>query len=119
MASLRRLVLSLFRLMQPATEQAIWWCLMIAMDNQIYLDNAASTPVADDVLSEMLPFMKQQYGNPSSIHRFGRVTTRAIQLARRRVAEMIGALPQEIIFTSGGTEADNMALRGMAMHVRV
>lgn len=91
---------------------------MIARDNQIYLDNAASTPVADEVLSEMLPYMKQQYGNPSSIHRFGRETARAIQLARRRVAEMIGAAPQEIIFTSGGTEADNMALRGMAMHVR-
>ncbi|MEM3095203.1 MAG: aminotransferase class V-fold PLP-dependent enzyme, partial [Nitrososphaera sp.] len=58
--------------------------------DHIYLDNAASTPVADEVIAEMLPYMKQQYGNPSSIHRFGRETTRAIQLARKRVAEMIG-----------------------------
>jgi cysteine desulfurase len=66
----------------------------------------------------MLPYMKQQYGNPSSIHKFGRETTRAIQLARKRVAEMIGASPREITFTSGGTEADNLALKGTAMHVR-
>jgi cysteine desulfurase len=66
----------------------------------------------------MLPFMKQQYGNPSSIHKFGRETTRAIQLARKRVAEMVGASPREITFTSGGTEADNFALKGTAMHLR-
>jgi cysteine desulfurase len=88
------------------------------MTDHIYLDSAASTPVADEVIAEMLPFMKQQYGNPSSIHRFGRETTRAIQLARRRVAEMIGASPREITFTSGGTEADNLALKGTAVHVR-
>jgi cysteine desulfurase len=62
--------------------------------------------------------MKQQYGNPSSIHRFGRETTRAIQMARKRVAEMIGAASREITFTSGGTEADNLALKGTAVHVR-
>lgn len=62
--------------------------------------------------------MKQQYGNPSSIHKFGRETTRAIQLARKRVAEMIGASPKEITFTSGGTEADNFALKGTAVHIR-
>jgi cysteine desulfurase len=66
----------------------------------------------------MLPFMKQQYGNPSSIHRFGRETHRAIQLARKRVAEMVDASPREITFTSGGTEADNLALKGTALHVR-
>lgn len=88
------------------------------MTEHIYLDSAASTPVADEVISEMLPYMKQQYGNPSSIHRFGRETTRAIQLARKRVAEMIGASAREITFTSGGTEADNLALKGTAMHVR-
>ncbi len=86
--------------------------------DHIYLDNAASTPVADEVIAEMLPYMKQQYGNPSSIHRFGRETTRAIQLARKRVAEMIGASPREITFTSGGTEADNLALKGTAIHTR-
>jgi cysteine desulfurase len=66
----------------------------------------------------MLPYMKQQYGNPSSIHKFGRETTRAIQLARKRVAEMIGASPREVTFTSGGTEADNLALKGTAVHAR-
>ncbi|HEY3094741.1 MAG TPA: cysteine desulfurase family protein [Nitrososphaera sp.] len=87
------------------------------MTEHIYLDNAASTPVADEVIAEMLPYMKRQYGNPSSIHMFGRETTRAIRLARKRVAEMIGASPREITFTSGGTEADNLALKGTAAHV--
>lgn len=86
------------------------------MSNEhIYLDSAASTPVADEVIAEMLPFMRQQYGNPSSIHRFGRETTRAIQLARKRVAGLVGASPREITFTSGGTEADNLALKGAMM----
>jgi cysteine desulfurase len=88
------------------------------MTDHIYFDNAASTPVADEVIAEMLPYMKQQYGNPSSIHKFGRETTRAIQLARKRVAEMISASPKEITFTSGGTEADNFALKGTAVHIR-
>lgn len=88
------------------------------MTDHIYLDSAASTPVADEVIAEMLPYLKQQYGNPSSIHRFGRETTRAIQLARKRVARMVGASPREITFTSGGTEADNLALKGTAVHVR-
>ena len=88
---------------------------MVMSNEHIYLDSAASTPVADEVIAEMLPFMKQQYGNPSSIHRFGRETTRAIQLARKRVAGLVGASPREITFTSGGTEADNLALKGAMM----
>ncbi|HXG05848.1 MAG TPA: cysteine desulfurase family protein [Nitrososphaera sp.] len=87
-------------------------------DHYIYLDSAASTPVADEVIAEMLPYMKHQYGNPSSIHKFGRETTRAMQLARKRVAEMIGASMLEITFTSGGTEANNLAIKGAAVHVR-
>jgi cysteine desulfurase len=89
---------------------------MVMSNEHIYLDSAASTPAADEVIAEMLPFMKQQYGNPSSIHRFGRETTRAIQLARKRVAGLVGASPREITFTSGGTEADNLALKGAMMH---
>ncbi|WP_337863675.1 cysteine desulfurase family protein [Nitrososphaera sp.] len=86
---------------------------------RIYLDNAASTPVADEVIQEMLPYLKQQFGNPSSIHYFGRETTRAIQLARKRVAALIGAArPSEITFTSGGTEADNLAIKGGAERMR-
>ena len=88
---------------------------MVMSNEHIYLDSAASTPVADEVIVEMLPFMKQQYGNPSSLHRFGRETTRAIQLARKRVAGLVGASPREITFTSGGTEADNLALKGAMM----
>src|SRR2546427_13225389 len=87
------------------------------MTDHIYLDSAASTPVADEVITEMLPYMKQQYGNPSSIYKFGRETARGIQLARKRVAEMVGASPREITFTSGGTEADNLALKGTALRV--
>ena len=87
--------------------------------SHIYLDTAASTPVADEVIAEMLPYLKERYGNPSSIHKFGRETTRAINLARKRVAEMIGASSsREITFTSGGTEANNLALKGTAMHVK-
>jgi cysteine desulfurase len=85
---------------------------------RIYLDSAASTPVADEVIQEMLPYLKQQYGNPSSIHYFGRETTRALQLARKRVADLIGARPSEITFTSGGTEADNLAIKGVAEYAK-
>ncbi|MEO9362713.1 MAG: cysteine desulfurase family protein [Nitrososphaera sp.] len=88
------------------------------MTERIYLDSAASTPVADEVVQEMIPYLKQQFGNPSSIHYFGRETTRAIQLARKRVANLVGARPQEITFTSGGTEADNLAIKGTADYAR-
>jgi cysteine desulfurase len=85
----------------------------------IYLDTAASTPASDEVIVEMLPYLKERYGNPSSIHKFGRETSRAIHLARKRVLEMIGASsPREITFTSGGTEANNLALKGGAMHIK-
>lgn len=88
-------------------------------NHNIYFDNAASTPVADEVISEMLPYLKNQYGNPSSIHAFGRETTRAIQLARKRVAGLVNASsPREITFTSGGTEADNLALKGAAFRAK-
>ncbi|MFY9300688.1 MAG: cysteine desulfurase family protein [Candidatus Nitrosotenuis sp.] len=79
----------------------------------IYLDNAASTPMADQVLQEMLPYLKENYGNPSSIHRFGRLATKAIDTARKRIADIIGAQPHEILFTSGGTESNNTALFGV------
>ena len=79
----------------------------------IYLDNAASTPISDKVFQEMLPYLKDNYGNPSSIHRFGRIATRAIDAARKKIAELIGAQPNEILFTSGGTESNNTALFGI------
>lgn len=80
----------------------------------IYLDNAASTPVHEKVLEEMLPFFKEQYGNPSSIHRFGRLANSAIQNARKQIATLINSSSNEILLTSGGTESNNTAIYGIA-----
>ena len=78
----------------------------------IYLDNAASTAVHPEVVKEMLPYFDVQYGNPSSIHQFGRKAKNAIQKARKQVAALIGAEQDEILFTSGGTESNNTILYG-------
>jgi len=78
----------------------------------IYLDNAASTAVHPEVVKEMLPYFDVQYGNPSSIHQFGRKTKNAIEKARKQVAALIGAEPDEITFTSGGTESNNTIFLG-------
>jgi len=79
----------------------------------IYLDNAASTAVHTEVVKEMIPYFDVQYGNPSSIHKFGRQAKNAIQQARKRIATLIGAEPNEILFTSGGTESNNTILNGI------
>jgi cysteine desulfurase len=79
----------------------------------IYLDHAATTPLAPEVLEAMLPYLKEQYGNASSVHALGRKARFAVEDARERVAAVLGAEPGEIIFTSGGTEADNAALHGV------
>ncbi len=81
----------------------------------IYLDNAASTQIHEDVLNSMLPYLKEQYGNPSSLHRSGRLAHKAIEKARKQIASLINAEPSEILLTSGGTESNNTALRGIAM----
>jgi cysteine desulfurase len=80
----------------------------------IYLDNAASTKILEEVLESMIPYLKDQYGNPSSIHRYGRQAHKAIEKARTQVANLINADPSEILFTSGGTESNNTALYGIA-----
>jgi cysteine desulfurase len=85
------------------------------MSRLIYLDHAATTPVAPAVMAAMQPYFTEFYGNPSSLHRFGRRASVALEQARRTIAEQIGATPKEIIFTSGGTEGDNAALRGIAL----
>ena len=78
---------------------------------KVYLDNAATTALDKEVLEAMLPLMVEHYGNPSSIHAFGRQTRAAIEHARKTVARLLNCSPAEIFFTSGGTEADNMAIR--------
>ncbi|HEX2780252.1 MAG TPA: aminotransferase class V-fold PLP-dependent enzyme, partial [Gemmatimonadaceae bacterium] len=83
----------------------------------IYLDHAATTPVRREVLEAMLPFLGDRFGNPSSTHRWGREARVALDEARERVATVLGARPDEICFTSGGTEADNLAILG-AWHRR-
>lgn len=80
----------------------------------VYLDHAASTPVAPEVLQAMLPYFSEVYGNPSGLHRQGQAGRRAIWQARQDVATVLNCTPREIIFTSGGTESDNLAIRGIA-----
>lgn len=82
---------------------------------RIYLDNNATTPIHPDVRAAMLPYLSQTFGNPSSIHSFGRETREAVYEAREKVARLIGAKSSEIIFTSGGTEANNLAIKGVAL----
>ncbi len=82
---------------------------------QIYLDNNATTPVDERVLDAMLPYLKGMYGNPSSVHFSGREAKAAMENAREQVAKFINADPSEIYFTSGGTESDNIALKGAAL----
>ena len=77
----------------------------------IYLDNAGTTKIAPEVLDEMMPYLTEEYGNPGSLHTFGSRARDAVDLARQRVANAIGAEPQEIIFTSGGSEANNLAVK--------
>jgi cysteine desulfurase len=79
-----------------------------------YFDHNATTPVSPEVMETMLPVMTEVYGNASSIHYFGQMARQKLDHARRQVAAMIGASPEEVVFTSGGTEADNLALFGVA-----
>ena len=80
----------------------------------IYLDHNATTPVLPEVVEAMLPFLAEHFGNPSSGHAKGRTAKVAVDKARESVADLIGAKPQEIVFTSGGTEANNLAIRGVS-----
>ena len=81
---------------------------------RIYLDYAATTPTHSEVIEAMLPYFNDSFGNPSSIHSFGQEARGAIETARDKIAALIGARSEEIVFTSGGTEADNFALKGVA-----
>jgi len=81
--------------------------------DSVYFDHASTTPVDDGVLEEILPYYRNQFGNANSAHQFGRATKVAIEDARELIAKLIGAEPSEIIFTSGGTESDNAAIKGV------
>ncbi len=84
------------------------------MFRRVYLDNSATTPIDRRVIDEMLPFLTEKFGNASSIHFFGQEARSAVDRARHQIANAINARPNEIVFTSGGTESNNLAIRGLA-----
>jgi cysteine desulfurase len=86
---------------------------------KVYLDNAATTQIANEVIKEIEPYLSTYFGNPSSTHSFGRQTKNAIEITRKKIADFINAKSNEIVFTSGGTEADNMALRCAVVDLKV
>jgi len=85
------------------------------MNRQVYLDHNASTPVHPEVVAAMLPYFSERFGNPSSVHAFGREAREGLETAREQVAHFLRVGKEEIVFTSGGTESDNMAIKGVAM----
>src|SRR5436309_15774449 len=85
------------------------------MSRSVYLDHNASTPVHPDVVAEMMPYFHDGFGNPSSIHGFGRAARDAVDVARERVGRFLAVAPEEIVFTSGGTESDNFGVKGLAL----
>ena len=85
------------------------------MSRQVYLDHNASTPVHPEVVEAMLPYFSERFGNPSSVHGFGREAREGLETARDQVAHFLRVGKEEIVFTSGGTESDNMAVKGVAM----
>jgi len=84
------------------------------MIKRIYLDHSATTYILDEVYEAMLPYLKESFGNPSSFHWLGREVRKSVENSREKIAEVISAKPNEIYFTSGGTEADNTAIKGIA-----
>ena len=89
-----------------------------AQDKRIYLDHAATTPLDPRVLETMLPYLRDAWGNPSSLYAEAQEARRGLDAARRSMANILGCKPQELVFTSGGSESDNAALRGAAYAAR-
>ena len=85
---------------------------------RVYLDNAATTPMRQEALEEMVAVYRDCFGNSASVHSFGREARRCLERARAEVAGALGADPEEILFTSGGTESDNLAIKGVARALR-
>ncbi len=81
---------------------------------RIYMDYAATTPTHPEVVKAMLPYFSDIFGNPSSLHSYGQEAREGVESARAKLADFIGARPEEIVFTSGGTESDNFAIKGIA-----
>jgi cysteine desulfurase len=86
--------------------------------NRVYLDHSATTPVREEVREAMAPFLADVFGNPSSLHAFGQDARRAIEASRKKAAGILGVNPGEVVFTSGGTESDNLAVKGAARAAR-
>ena len=84
----------------------------------MYLDNSATTQISEEVFREMEPYLKNEFGNPSTLYSIGRESKKALELARQRVADAINAKSEEIIFTSGGSESDNLAIKGIAFKLQ-
>src|SRR5262245_24741687 len=88
------------------------------MQKPIYLDYNATTPVDPAVIDAMEPYLREHFGNPSSDHAYGYRTRRAVQTAREQLAALLGAAPEEVVFTGGGSEANNLAIKGVAYALR-
>ena len=84
------------------------------MNRRVYLDHNASTPVHPEVLQAMLPYFSERFGNPSSVHGFGREARDGMETAREQIADFLKVSKDEIVFTSGGTESDNLGIKGLA-----
>lgn len=97
-----------------ALDMAPLFSFTISESTMIYLDHNATTPVAPEVAKAMKPYLGGRYGNPSSSHSLGRLAKQGLEEARGRVAELLGCLPEEVVFTSGGTESNNMVIKGVA-----
>ncbi|NWF95733.1 MAG: selenide, water dikinase SelD [Candidatus Thorarchaeota archaeon] len=93
-------------------------CVKLPESRPIYLDYNATTPIAREVADAMTPFLYEHFGNPSSIHPYGALAKRAVEKARLQVASLLGCQPMEVVFTSGGTESDNFAIKGAALAYR-
>ena len=95
------------------TKDGVAWAM-----NQIYLDNAATTKPLDDVVNAMMPYLKEEYGNPGAIYSLGKEARDAVGEARSKVAEFFGCEPEQVIFTSGGSEGNNFVFRGLSEYLR-
>jgi len=90
----------------------------VSFVRKVYFDHSATTPVHPAVAEDMIQYITGHFGNPSSVHSYGRDARKAVEESREKVARGIGAQPEEIVFTAGGTESDNMAIRGAARAIR-